>query len=196
MLEIEKTLVSLEVISKKFCCDLAACKGGCCVYGDSGAPLTVDETGLLDDHRDDLLPFLRPEGLSTIRESGMYVTDDDGEIVTPLIKGGECAYVVFEGDIAFCAIERAFRQGAIPFNKPVSCHLYPVRIKQYRHYEAVNYDQWDICRPALAEGDLRGIPLHVFLKDALIRKYGREWFDQLDFAACNLGKRYFDKGQD
>lgn len=186
MLEIQDTLVSLELLRKKFCCNLKSCLGGCCVYGDSGAPLTMDETGLLDDHLDSLRPYLRNEGIRTLLEQGMYVADIENDIVTPLVGGKECAYTVFNNGIAFCAIEKAYREGAIPFNKPVSCHLYPVRIKVYRQYTAVNYDEWEICRPALDEGDKRGIPLYQFLKEALVRKFGQEWFDQLDFAAKNL----------
>ncbi|MFA7410323.1 MAG: DUF3109 family protein, partial [Bacteroidales bacterium] len=129
MLEIDQTLISFEVLRKQFCCDLKACKGACCVYGDSGAPLTVDETGLLDDHLDDLRPYMRQEGLEAVLEQGLYVTDTDGELVTPLVNGGECAYVVFEDGVALCAIEKAWQDKAIPFRKPVSCHLYPIRIK-------------------------------------------------------------------
>jgi hypothetical protein len=186
MLEIQDTLVSLELIRKKFCCDLKVCLGGCCVFGDSGAPLTLDETGFLDDHLDALRPYLRPEGIRALLEQGMYVTDMENEIVTPLINGKECAYTFFENGIAFCAIEKAYRAGAIPFNKPVSCHLYPVRLKAYRHYTAVNYDEWEICRPAHDEGESLGILLYRFLEEALVRKFGREWFEQLDYAAKNL----------
>ncbi|MCK9325964.1 MAG: DUF3109 family protein [Bacteroidales bacterium] len=186
MLEIDQTLISFEVLRKQFCCDLKACKGACCVYGDSGAPLTVDETGLLDDHLDDLRPYMRQEGLEAVLEQGLYVTDTDGELVTPLVNGGECAYVVFEDGVALCAIEKAWQDKAIPFRKPVSCHLYPIRIKSYRQYDAVNYDQWDICQPALTLGEKDNVSLHMFLKDALVRKYGEDWFEQLDYAVKHL----------
>lgn len=186
MLEIDHTLISFEVLRKKFCCDLQACKGGCCVYGDSGAPLTIEETGLLDDHLDDLRPFMRKEGLEAVLEQGLYVTDTDGDLVTPLINGGECAYVFFEEGIALCAIERAWQEKAVPFRKPVSCHLYPIRIKSYRQYDAVNFDQWDICQPALSLGERQQLRLHQFVKDALVRKFGTDWYEKLDYAAEHL----------
>ena len=192
MLEIGRTLISFEVITRKFCCDLPACWGSCCVYGDSGAPLTVEETGYLDDYIDELRPFLSTEGLMALLREGMYSTDEEGELVTTLIRGGECAYTVFENGIAFCGIEKAWEAGAIPFRKPVSCHLYPIRIKAYEQFDAVNFNEWDICRPALTEGQRQGLPVYLFVKDALIRKYGQDWFDQLDYAANHLDPEVLD----
>lgn len=186
MLEIDRTLISLEVLSRKFCCNLQACKGSCCVQGDAGAPLTVEETGYLDDYLEELRPYLSTDGILALLAEGMYVRDIDGELVTTLIRGGECAYTVFEEGISFCAIERAFQAGDIPFNKPLSCHLYPIRIKSYDDFDAVNFDEWDICKPALPEGERQGLPVYQFVKEALIRKYGNEWYDQLDYAATHL----------
>jgi hypothetical protein len=186
MLEIDRTLISLEVLSRKFCCNLQACKGSCCVHGDAGAPLTIEETGYLDDYMDELRPYLSTEGIMALVEEGMYVRDEEGELVTTLIRGGECAYTVFEEGISFCSIERAFQAGDIPFNKPLSCHLYPIRIKSYDDFDAVNFDEWDICRPALTEGERQGLPVYQFVREALIRKYGQDWYDQLDYAAHHL----------
>lgn len=186
MLEIGKTLISLDLIAKKFCCDLPVCLGHCCVYGDSGAPLTEEETRILDQVYPEVKPYLRPEGIQAIEEQGLHVTDSDHDTVTPLINQGECAFVVFNQGIAMCGIEQAWRDGQIEWMKPLSCHLYPVRIKEYKHYDAVNYDEWDICKPAIANGESLGIPVYQFVKDALIRKYGSDWYDQLDYAAKNL----------
>jgi hypothetical protein len=186
MIEIGKALVSFDVLQKKFCCNLRACRGACCVSGDAGAPLTLTEAGDLEDYLDELSPYISAEGLLSIMEQGAFVYDTDGEIVTPLISHKECAFTVFADGIAFCAVEKAFLEGAVPFNKPVSCHLYPVRIKSYDNYEAVNYDIWDICNPAREEGSGTGIPVYQFVKEGLIRKYGPEWYDQLDYAARNL----------
>jgi hypothetical protein len=183
MIEIGKALVSFDVLRKKFCCNLPACKGACCVLGDAGAPLTIEEAGDLEDYLDELSPYISGEGLLSIIEQGAFVYDTDGEIVTPLINNKECAYTRLEGGISFCAIERAFHEDAVPFNKPVSCHLYPVRIKSFDNFDAVNYDIWEICNPAREEGARKELPVYLFVKDALIRKYGVEWFDQLDFAA-------------
>ncbi len=191
MIEIGKTLVSLDLLQKKFCCNLPACKGACCVLGDAGAPLTIEEAGDLEEYLDEISPYITAEGLLSIIELGAYVRDTDGEIVTPLINNKECAFTVFEDGIAFCAVERAYRDGMIPFNKPVSCHLYPVRIKSFDNFDAVNYDIWNICDPARKEGERIGVPVYVFVKEALIRKYGVEWFEQLDYAAKNLDfKKY------
>jgi hypothetical protein len=191
MIEIGDALVSFDVLQKKFCCNLHACKGACCVFGDAGAPLTIEESGDLEDFLDDLSPYISAEGLLSILEQGSFVRDDDGEIVTPLINNKECAFTVFENGVAFCSIEKAFQAGAVPFNKPVSCHLYPIRIKAYENYEAVNYDVWNICNPARDEGNQKDIPVYLFVKDALIRKFGSEWFEQLDYAARNLDfKKY------
>ena len=122
----------------------------------------------------------------SIIEIGAFTHDIDDEIVTPLINNSECAYTVFENGIAFCAIEKAFHDQAVPFNKPLSCHLYPIRIKTFDDYDAVNYDIWDICNCARTKGNLEGIPVYQFVMDALIRKYGVDWFDQMDYAARNL----------
>ena len=186
MLEIGKTLISLDLITKKFCCDLPACLGGCCVYGDSGAPLTTEETGILEEVYPEVRPYLRAEGIKAIEEQGLYVVDSDQDTVTPLINQGECAFVIFQNGIALCGIEKAWRAGKIGWMKPLSCHLYPVRIKEYRRYDAVNYETWDICEPAVRNGGALGLPVYQFVKDALIRKYGSDWYEQLDYAAKHL----------
>ncbi len=186
MLEIENTLISLDLVTKKFCCDLPACKGACCVYGDSGAPLSEEEKLLIEEVFPAVKPYLRPEGLKAIEEQGLHVVDSDHDTVTPLVNKGECAFVVFVNGISLCGIEMAYRDNKTKWIKPLSCHLYPIRIKQYKSYDAVNYDQWDICNPALEHGNNLGLPVYQFAKDALIRAYGAEWFEQLDYAAKNL----------
>lgn len=186
MIEIGKALVSFDVLRKKFCCNLHHCRGACCIYGDAGAPLTMEEAVNVDEYLDELSPFLSAEGLLSIIELGAFVHDVDGEMVTPLINNKECAYTLFVEGTAFCAIEKAFRAGTIPFNKPVSCHLYPIRIQSFDGFDAVNYDRWEICDPALDEGSRNDIPVYQFVRDALIRKYGVDWFEQLDIAAHNL----------
>jgi len=186
MLEIGNTLVSLELITSNFICDLAACRGACCVTGDSGAPLEPDEVIKLEEIFPALRPFLREESVHTIEEVGTSVTDVEMDTVTPLNNGKECAYTVFEEGIARCAIEKAFMKGVVDFRKPVSCYLYPIRIKKYKRFEAVNYDRWEICCPATVLGDKLQLPVYRFVKDALIRHYGGEWFNLLDTAAKKL----------
>jgi len=186
MLEIGKAVISLDVISANFTCDLKACKGACCVSGDSGAPLEPEEAKILREIFPALKPYLTHESIDTIENFGTSVIDIEGDLVTPLNDGKECAYVIFEEEIAFCAIEKAFNEGVIHFRKPISCHLYPIRIKKYRHIEAVNYDRWEICSPAIVKGNQLQTPVYKFTRDALERKYGKDWFAQLVAIAKNL----------
>lgn len=186
MLQIGQTLISLQLIRESFCCQPALCLGACCVEGDSGAPLLPDEIEILTADQDNILPFLRPDGRASIAEQGLWVVDVDKEQVTPLISGNECAYTLFENGMAVCGIERAWEAGATSFRKPLSCHLYPIRIKKFRDFEALNYDEWDICKPARKYGAEHSIPVYQFLKDALIRKYGTEWYNELEEAAQAL----------
>lgn len=188
MLRIDDTLISLDLIDKNFCCHLDKCKGICCVKGDSGAPLDKMEVEILPSIIDKIKPYLRPEGIEAIEKQGTHVIDSDHETVTPLINGEECAYTIFENGIAKCAIEKAWIEKKIDFQKPVSCHLYPIRVKQYDSFAAVNYDKWDICQPARILGDRKGIPVYQFVKDALIRKFGENWFRQLEIAAKEIAK--------
>jgi hypothetical protein len=186
MLEIGKTIVSLELINAHFTCDLHACKGACCVTGDSGAPLEPREVDILKDIFPVLRSYLSEDSVKSIEKQGTSVIDIEKDTVTPLNDGKECAYVVFENEIAFCAIEKAYLDGVISFRKPVSCHLYPIRIKKYREYDAVNYDRWEICQGAVLLGKSLSTPVFRFTREALIRKYGFEWYDMLKIAADHL----------
>ena len=187
MFELGKTVVSEEILENHFVCDLNACKGACCVDGSAGAPLLEDETKILEDLFEDLTPFLRPEGVKAIKEQGSFVKGEDGEWETPLIDKNECAYVVFNKQgIAQCGIENAHKAGAIKWQKPISCHLYPVRIREYTMLTAVNYHKWEICDPACSLGNSLKIPIYKFVKDALIRKFGAEWYEELENTAQTL----------
>lgn len=188
MFEIDNKVVSLDLIREKFTCDLIKCKGYCCVYGESGAPLEEEEVRILKRIFPDIREFLRPEGILAIEKLGTSVVDEDKDKVTPLIGKMECAYAIFENGIARCGIEKAFEAGIIPFRKPVSCHLYPVRIKKYEGFEAVNYDRWHVCDPARINGNDLNIPVYLFVKDALIRKYGEEFIRKLDQIAQEIEK--------
>ncbi len=182
MLQIDRQLISLDVIEQYFACDLAACKGACCVEGDSGAPLTEEEAGILEEIYPTIEPYLTPTGIQAIKEQGKYIIDTDEDLVTPLVNNLECAYTVFENGIAFCGIEKAWFDKKIDFRKPVSCHLYPVRITSYTDFDAVNYDRQKICDAARKCGKKLKIPLYIFLKDVLIRKFGSDWYQQLEIA--------------
>lgn len=183
MIEIENTVVSLDVFEKKFVCNLIACKGQCCIDGDAGAPVEKEELHLMDEVFEEVKPYLREEGIKAIEEQGKYVQDWDGEFVTPLIEGKECAYVTFdEKGTAKCGIEQAYFDDKISFRKPISCHLYPIRITKYKKFDALNYHQWNICSPACDNGENLGVKIFEFLKEPLVRKYGEEWYGKLEEA--------------
>ena len=188
MIEIDNTLISENLLDKKFVCDLTACKGACCVEGDSGAPLEDHETKEMEKAYPIVKPYMTEAGIKAVEEQGTWVVDSDGDKVTPLVGGDkECAFTGFDNGIAYCTIEKAWKDGKLKFRKPVSCHLYPVRITKYKTFDAVNYETWDICKPACACGKKLDVPVYKFVKDALIVKYGKKWYAQLEEAAKLYG---------
>ncbi|AJA68604.1 DUF3109 family protein [Myroides odoratimimus] len=188
MFQIGKTIVSEEVLEKEFVCNLSACKGECCIDGDAGAPVEDDEVEILRAVYDKVKPFLRPEGIKAIEEQGTSVYGDDDEYETPLIEGGECAYVIYENEMALCGIEKAYNEGLIDWKKPISCHLYPIRIKEFSSFSAVNYHKWHICSDACTLGQELSVPVYKFLKTPLIRKYGEDWYKELELVAEEWSK--------
>lgn len=181
MFQLGKTIVSEDLLSREFSCNLKSCKGACCVHGDAGAPLEKEEVEILKEIYPNVKPFLRPEGIQAIESQGVFVTSKQGELETPLVHGAECAYVIFDDKhTALCGIEEAYNQGKIDWKKPVSCHLYPVRVKAYSQFSAVNYHKWQICDSACALGRELKMPVYQFVKDALIRKFGQKWYDDLE----------------
>jgi hypothetical protein len=189
VLRIDNTIFSLDILEKKFVCDLRKCLGNCCRYGDAGAPLTSEEALKLDSIWPSVKPLLRPEGVATIEKMGTSVRDIDGELVTPLIDEKECAYTIRDGGIYTCGIEKAWAEGKVDYQKPLSCHLYPVRIKQFSDFQAVNYDQQDVCSTARVKGRREGVFVYEFLKSPLIRALGKEMYDELCLAARELRKQ-------
>lgn len=183
MFQIGDTIVSDEVLEKEFVCNLSACHGQCCIDGDAGAPLDKEETQILDDIYDKVKPYLRPEGIESIERQGKWVIGEDQGYETPLIDGKECAYVIFDGKTALCAIEQAYNNKEIDWKKPISCHLYPIRIKEYAQFSAINYHKWYICDDACSLGKELGVTVYQFLKEPLIRKFGEEWYQELDKVA-------------
>ena len=184
MVQVEDKIVSFDVFEKQFVCDLSACKGACCVDGDAGAPLNEDELDVLSKIFDEVKPYMRQEGIKAIEQQGMFVVDADGDNTTALVNNKECAFVSFDQDgTAKCSIEQAHHDGKIEFKKPISCHLFPIRTKKYRDFEAVNYESIDICHPACECGQKLQVPVYRFLKEPLVRSYGVEWFEQLSEAA-------------
>ena len=189
MFQIGKTIVSEDIIQKDFVCNLAACKGACCIDGDAGAPLDPEETKILQDIYPKVKPFLRKEGIAAIEAQGTFITTEDGELETPLINGADCAYVTFDNKgTALCGIEEAYNQGEIDWKKPVSCHLYPVRVQDYSEFAAVNYHHWHICDDACTLGKELQVPVYKFVKQALVRKFGEDWYEELEKVAENMPK--------
>lgn len=191
-------LVSDEVVEKKFICNLHACKGACCWEGDLGAPLDRDELPILESIFPDIKPFLSPAGIAVLESTGLYTEyPENGTWGTPLIDKGPCAYLTFDAlGAAHCGIERAWVAGVTPFRKPLSCHLYPIRVEKNEElgFEALNYDTWDICQAACLLGEEKQVPVFVFLKEPLIRKYGAAFYQELEAAAaCFLGADLADE---
>ncbi len=186
MFQIGKTIVSEEILEKEFVCNLSACKGACCIDGDAGAPVTFEESLILEEIYPKVKPFLRPEGIAAIEQQGTWIKGEDGELETPLIEGKDCAYVIFDGATALCAIEQAYNQGEVNWKKPVSCHLYPIRVKDFSEFAAVNYDKWHICDDACSLGKELEVPVYKFVKEALIRKFGADWYLELEKVANEI----------
>ena len=181
MIVLDNAILSDDLVEQQFVCDLAKCKGACCVEGDLGAPLTEEEREQLEKLAHKIKPYLSEEGKKTLAKEGLYVFDQEGDFSTPVLAGGKCAYVVTDdkGHLE-CGIERAYEAGDSDFKKPISCHLYPVRITKYDQYDALNYDRWDICAAACVLGEKLQMPVYKFIKPALIRRYGEDWYQRLE----------------
>lgn len=180
MIVIDNKIISDEIGEVCFACDLRKCKGACCVDGDAGAPLEEEEIAMLEDDIDYIKPYMTRAGIREVELNGVFDYDAEGKFVTPLVEGDECAFVNFDEEgIAFCAIETAYLDGKTELAKPLSCHLYPIRISKLKNGdEAVNYHKWHICKPALKRGKSEKFKLSHFVKAALIRKYGKDWYER------------------
>jgi len=179
MLVVENCIVSEDIRDVKFCCNLQNCKGMCCVDGDCGAPLEKEEMKMLKKLLPKIKPYLTEKGLDEINKYGVSDIDITGELSTRIVDGKDCVFLTYEGEIAKCAIEKAYEEKKIDFQKPISCHLYPIRVQNYGEFFAVNYHAWDICKSALNEGVMQDLPLYKMLKVPLIRKFGEKWYDEL-----------------
>ncbi|QHL86050.1 DUF3109 family protein [Nibribacter ruber] len=186
MIVLQNTVLSDDLKDKFFVCNLDKCKGACCVEGDLGAPLEKEELSILSEVYDHVKPYMSAEGVKAIEEQGLYVEDFEGDYSTTTIGDRECAYAIYDENLTLkCAIEQAYLEGKISWKKPISCHLYPIRITKYDGFEALNYDRWEICNPACSFGAELGVPVYKFLREPLIRRYGEEWFNELDAMVAN-----------
>lgn len=189
MIQIDDAIVALDIVEENFICDLSACKGSCCVEGESGAPLETEEVEILKN----LLPIvwddLSPEAQKWITENDVAYEDYDGEMVTSIINGKDCVFTYYdEKGVCKCTIEKAYKEGKTDFYKPISCHLYPIRLQKYKDFTAVNYHRWRVCKAAVALGDREGLRIYQFLKEPLIRKFGEAWYNELCIAADEYKK--------
>lgn len=190
LIEVKDKIVSTRIFEEKFVCDLNACKGACCVEGDAGAPLTFEEVSIMEEELEHVLPYMRKEGIDAVNEQGVFYMDQENVPVTTLVNGGECAFVFFdENGITKCAFEKAYKEGKTSFYKPISCHLYPIRIKQYNDYQALNYDEWPICKPACECGSKLDVKVFKFLKEPITRAFGEDFYQELEIVNEELEKQ-------
>lgn len=193
MIEIDGKIVSDDILTECFACDIARCKGECCVDGNSGAPLEMEEADILEEEYENYKPYMTPEGIESVERQGFMVVDCDGDYTTPLVDDAECAYSYRENGITLCAIEKAFREGKCSFRKPISCHLYPIRLINLSNGTiGLNYHRWNVCSSACENGRKLGIPVYKSLREPIIRRFGEEFYKALEFAE-DLLKSYDKK---
>ena len=187
MIQIDDVLVSFDVFRERFCCQVDACKGECCIEGDAGAPLEEDEVKELEKALPVIWDDLSPEARAVIERQGVCYRDSDGDLVTSIVNGKDCVFTCYnEQGYCLCAIEKAYREGKLDFYKPISCHLYPIRVARYPQFTALNYHRWTVCKAAVLLGEQKDIPAYRFLKEPLIRRFGEAWYAELEIAAKEL----------
>lgn len=189
MIEIDDKIVSADLLRECFACDIARCKGICCVEGNAGAPLEADEVEVLEREYAAYEPYMTPAGIAAVERQGFMVVDEDGDLTTPLVDDAECAYAYTENGVTLCAIEKAWLEGKTAFRKPISCHLYPIRLMNFSNGTVgLNYHRWSVCRPACEKGRRLGIPVYRALREPIVRRFGEEFYRALDAAAKLLRK--------
>ena len=187
IIEVSGVLVSSDIFTECFCCDLETCKGRCCVEGDAGAPVTLDEIGGIEDSLDVVWGDLSASAQAVVDRQGVAYTDEEGDLVTSIVGGKDCVFTCYEGNTCLCALEKAYRQGRCQFCKPISCALYPIREKRFSNgLVGLNYNRWSLCESAMAKGSALGIRVYEFLKEPLIRRFGSQWYDELCHVAEEL----------
>lgn len=190
MVQIQDTIVSFDVITREFCCDLTKCHGTCCVEGDAGAPVTTEEIAQIEEILPVIWDKLSSSAKEVIQSKGICYPDPEGELVTQIVNGKDCVFTLHDADgCCYCAIERAYREGKIGFMKPISCHLYPIRIKRIGQCWGLNYDKWDVCQAATIKGHRERIPVYKYLKEPLVRRFGQEWYDELELTVAEMKKQ-------
>ena len=187
ILDIDNILITTDIFTEMFCCDLDACKGDCCVEGDAGAPVTLDEIAGIEDALDEVWGELSASAQSVIDRQGVAYTDREGDLVTSIVGGKDCVFTCHADGCCYCALEKAYREGRIKFCKPISCALYPIREVALKNgYTGLNYHRWDVCQSAVRKGRQLQLPVYKFLKEPLVRRFGKEWYEQLERVADEL----------
>ncbi|MBQ8486295.1 MAG: DUF3109 family protein [Prevotella sp.] len=187
ILEVGGVLISSDILTECFCCDYEKCRGVCCVEGDAGAPVTLDEIGGIEDALDTVWTDLSAQAQAVIDRQGVAYTDRDGDLVTSIVGGKDCVFTCYDGDNCLCALEKAYRNGETEFCKPISCALYPIREKRFNGgLTGLNYNRWEICKDAVRKGQETGLRVYQFLKEPLIRRFGAEWYQELCEVASEL----------
>ena len=190
MIQIKDTLVTLDLIEQFFLCDLDSCKGECCIEGDAGAPISKEEYEILKSLVPTVWDDITPAAKQIIEEQGVGYIDEDGDLVTSIVNGRDCVFTTYAPNgMCYCAIEKAYREGRTDFYKPISCHLYPVRLNRYPDFTAVNYHKWSICKCAEVLGRKEKVRAYQFLRAPLVRRFGQEWYDEL----CLVAKEYLEQ---
>ena len=188
IIQIGNVLVSPDIITEEFCCDLGRCKGQCCVEGDAGAPVSLDEVMAIEDALDEVWPELSASAQAVIDRQGVAYTDVDGKLVTSIVGGRDCVFTCYDKGCCLCALERAYRQGRTGFVKPISCALYPIRMKRFKDgLVGINYHRWSVCTDAVRKGRELHLKVYQFLRSPLVRMFGQEWYDELCEAAKSIG---------
>ncbi len=190
MIQIDDKIISLELFTARFCCDLGACRGECCVEGNAGAPLDAEEVVELENEWEHYAPYMTQEGIGVVQRLGVAVTDEEGDLTTPLVAAGaECVYAIRENGVTWCAIEKAWREGRTPFRKPISCHLYPIRLVRLSNgMTGLQYHRWEVCRAAEVLGAERGEPLYRTLRESIVRRFGEAFFREMEACEAELRK--------
>ncbi len=190
IIQVGDVLVSPDILTERFCCDLDACHGECCVEGDAGAPVTLDEVAAIEDALDEVWPELAASAQTVIDRQGVAYTDVEGTLVTSIVGGKDCVFTCHEGGCCLCALERAWRAGRISFCKPISCALYPIREVQLSNGTVgLNYHRWDVCREAVRKGRELDLPVYKFLRGPLVRRFGEQWYKELEETADELKRQ-------
>lgn len=190
ILQIDDVLVSSDIFTEMFCCDLDDCHGECCVEGDAGAPVSLDEIAGIEDALDEVWSDLTASAQSVIDRQGVAYTDQEGDMVTSIVGGKDCVFTCHADGCCFCALEKAYREGRTKFCKPISCALYPIREVSLKNgLVGLNYHRWDVCKAAVKKGRELQLPVYKFLRDSLIRRFGEDWYKELEAVADELSKQ-------